>query len=339
MIFLSEPPLHEETMVSWAWRVFNEVDCPTEWIALHQAFYVSHGCDPDFNFLSPFALELQRITQLTASDLRERFSVGGALVIPRKARSAYCYECLEDSVRQVGLPSWKRSWCSPFIPICQKHQHVLSDTLNRDASYYEFPALAFIEGAESSYSANGGRLSNYSKRWYGERYMEPAVKSQHWYCNFLSSGTESWRFSLRRLWEIIFIALMGCHVARLGTWKGWWAGETGPGRSTAREKRSATGSLLKEGLYGSISTRMEALFYCGMVFGVFRFMSSEDDVFGYAPMDPLVLGRRMRRDKPEISLWLVGYMERRHALLLPATKQFLEGLKLSSGSYDHRFKW
>lgn len=330
-------PLPDETMSSWAWRVFNENIHYSEKIELHNSFYEMGDQDPDFNFSSPFACVLQKITGMSAIELSLLFSVGGSMVLPRSGRYSYCYRCMEDSIKNVGLPFWRKSWCCLFNPICESHGVMLLDGESGSAECYNAPGLIFTAHANSQFDMRGkNQTIRFSEQWYGQRYMDAALDAFRLYNNMSGDYSNLQPASLKRLWKYVFIALTVCHCARFG----------GRVEKVIREgirmpRGRADGSLVVKSvanaLYAATSTRTEALFYCGMVFGAFEIGPYGTESFGYAPMDSLVLGRLVRREKPKVADWLVTRLLPCVHFLHPATEQFLLGLNIEPPTYRARF--
>lgn len=329
MNILIESALPGETLSSWAWRTFNESTHHSEKITLHNSFYLTADRDPDFDLLSPFACTLRKLTGMSVSNLSELFSCGCSLVMPRLARCAYCYKCMEESIKEVGLPSWRKSWCCPFTPLCEKHGVMLLDGDSGAAEEYDAPGLIFIDHVNLELSRRGNNLRiKFSEQWYGQTYMQAAFDSLQYYKNIPVDCLPP-QPTIKRLWEYVFVALTTCHCARFG------------GRvdnsirvSAKLRKGRKDGGLVVSTLAGALhaasSVRTEALFFCGMVFGVFKMEPYRTEAFGYAPMDPFFLGQLMRREKPKVADWLVTRISPCVEFLHPATEQFLIGLKIES---------
>ena len=330
-------PLADETMSSWAWRVFNENTHHSEKIELHNAFYATKTLDPDFNFSTPFSYVLQKISGMNALELKSFFSIGGSIVLPRLARYSYCYRCMEDSIKNVGLPFWRKSWCCVFNPVCDRHGVMLLDGNSYDAEDYNAPGLMFITHANTQFPKRGKNLAiQFSEQWYGKRYIDAALNAFRFYSNMPDNSLSSQSTSLKRLWKYVYVALTVCHCARFGG-RVESAMKHGMRMPSGRKDGGLVIQSLANSLYAATSTRTEALFYCGVVFGVFEIGPYGVESFGYAPMDSLILGRLVRREKPRVADWLVTRLSPNAHILHPATEQFLIGLNIEPASYGSRF--
>lgn len=336
MNILIENTLPDETLSSWAWRNFNESTYFSEKITLHNSFYSNTKRDPDFDFSSPFAYAIRRLTGVSVTDLSKLFSCGCSLVMPRLARCAYCYKCMEDSIKKVGLPSWHKSWCCPFTPLCQKHGLMLIDGDTGAAEEYDAPGLIFINHVNNQFSRRSNKLKiRFSQQWHGPAYMQAAFDALKYYKNIPVDCLRR-RPTLKRLWEYVFVALTICQCARFGG-RVDNAIKIGAKMPEGRKDRGLVVGMLECAIHAASSVRTEALFYCGMVFGVFRMGTFRTEAFAYAPMDPLFLGQLIRREKPKVADWLVTRLLPCADFLHPATEQFFIGLNIEPASYATRF--
>lgn len=327
--------LPDETLSSWAWRTFNENTYFSEKITLHSSFYSTVDRDPDFDFLSPFACALSKLTGISVTNFSKQFSCGCSLVMPRMARCAYCYRCMEDSIKKVGLPSWSKSWCCPFTPLCERHGVMLLDGDSSAAAEYDAPGLIYIDHVNLELSRRGKLRVKFSEQWHGQTYMQAAFDSLQYYKNIPVDCLRP-QPTIKRLWEYVFVALTTCHCARFGG-----RVDNSIRMSAKMREGSKDGNLvvssLANALYAATSARTEALFFCGMVFGAFEMGPYGTESFGYAPMDPLVLGRLIRREKPIVADWLVTRLSLCVGFLHSATEQFLIGLNIKPASCGVRF--
>jgi len=204
------------------------------------------------------------------------------------------------------------------------------------AEEYDAPGLMFINHVNNQFSRRSNKLKiRFSEQWHGPAYMQAAFDALAYYKS-ISVDCLRRRPTLKRLWEYVFVALTICHCARLGG-----RVDNAIRMSVKLPERRKDGGLvvstLASALHAASSVRTEALFFCGMVFGAFEIGPYGNEAFGYAPMDPLVLGRLIRREKPKFADWLLIRLSPCVGFLHPATEQFLIGLNIQPASYGARF--
>jgi hypothetical protein len=81
----------------------------------------------DFDFeASPLRDVACDVSNLSVDSFQRIFGAEQELVVPWDYRCVYCPDCLENDVREVGYPCWRKSWCYGTSVYCVTHEKLLA---------------------------------------------------------------------------------------------------------------------------------------------------------------------------------------------------------------------
>ncbi|WP_188982105.1 TniQ family protein [Pseudomonas matsuisoli] len=133
-------PVYDETISSWLCRCAYNSECAPLVIAdlneisitmpKSETAETSHLPDVnfDFNTENALALKLVEYYNMPKRVLSGVFGSHGEPVLAPYSCTAYCPECMENDVKNYGLPAWRKNWCYVHAPICRFHRSLLLTT-------------------------------------------------------------------------------------------------------------------------------------------------------------------------------------------------------------------
>lgn len=228
----------------------------------------------DFDFEASLMRDVARdVSNLSSDSFKRIFSADQDLVVPWDYRCVYCPDCLENDVREVGYPCWRRSWCYGTSAYCVMHDKLLEtmprgEGIGHDRAWEAFKH--WIRGSE----VHQGRLGWFSP--IGARYRNRlALRVQRWMQSLASKthvvlpGTQDSVSAppVKTAAHAIYSILLR-QQTRYAT--------GGYAKTLVRARRSALNALdkhladrLKLGIYESSPyERMCALLLVGNIFGI-----------------------------------------------------------------------
>ncbi len=124
------PPLDDEVFSSWIDRTTLTARWTKRRAIIEGAISQKSGSsyfDPDYNIGGSEFQDCCRLAGVDPKSASAKFLTRADWVIPRIIRRSYCIKCIEDSIAECGLPTYKRAWGVVLMPLCSRHQTLLED--------------------------------------------------------------------------------------------------------------------------------------------------------------------------------------------------------------------
>lgn len=316
MNYYSESSICDETLSSYAYRMAeNAVNKGLVW-RLWNAFEKMDACDPDFSRKGALAQLLIKEQIINEQILDHRFLMRGALVIPRYARRAYCIHCMNEDIANHSLPAWRRTWCLILRPFCDIHSELLLDAPSRYANALDMSGRVYMWHYQcSAYLRRGVSLS--------EKIL--SIKERAWVENSLRAQRYSRALYHKRLWIMVFVAILCCRKALLGQYCDRLDG--GHFR-LINLHGSIIAVALETAINSSSLARARALYYCGVIFGLYKVEHPDDAIFYALPADPKTIGKVIAREQPHLARAIFECRSVQPVQQRAVFEEFLSGLKM-----------
>jgi hypothetical protein len=316
MNFYSESSIYDKTLSSYACRVAENAANKRLVGRLWDAFEKMDACDPDFSRKGPLAQLLIKEQIVTEQSLDHRFLIRGALVIPRFARRAYCIHCMNEDIANHSFPAWRKSWCLILRPFCDIHSELLLDAPSRYANALDMSGRVYMWHYQcSAYLRKGISLS--------EKIF--TIKEHAWVEKSLRAQRYSRALYHKRLWLMVFVAILCCRKALLGQYCDRLDQDH---FKLINSHGSITAVALETAINSSSLARARALYYCGLIFGLYKVEHPDDAIFYAFPADLKTIGQVLAREQPHLAQAIFECRSVQSVQQPTVFDEFLSGLKM-----------